>query len=189
MRSWKVGKKALKVFQAQVCSMACTEGVRWTINNDINVWQIKWLVNNLLTALTSEPLSGIDQPAVPGFVWQGGSLWFLLGWMERAAKKTLFCFSSCACREQKSKQVTVHYIPYRSTFIHLWHSHKIKSENEPVRLFRLFESFILKLLIICNNPGTGFFVHSCHVVGLHGNRVNGNLDGHNLSPYIKIIVC
>ena len=35
---------------------------------------------------------------------------------------------------------------------------------------------------------TGFFVHSPYVASLHGNHVNGNLDGHNLSPYIKIIV-
>jgi hypothetical protein len=36
--------------------MAGAEEKHWTINNDINVWQIKWLVNNLLTALTSDLL-------------------------------------------------------------------------------------------------------------------------------------
>lgn len=88
VRSWKVGKKALKVLQAQVCTLAYAEGVHWTVNNDINVWQIKWLVNNLLTALTSKPLLCIDQPAVPGFVWWHRSwLWCLLGWMDRATKK------------------------------------------------------------------------------------------------------
>lgn len=106
----------LIVFQAQVCSMTCTERVHWTINNDINVWQIKWLVNNLLTALTSEPLSGIDQAAVPGFVWQEGSIWFLLGWMERDAQKTFFCFLSCVWREQKSKQGAVHHLLWVKTF-------------------------------------------------------------------------
>jgi len=45
----------------------CGEGERWTINIDINVWQIKWLVNNLLTALTSKPLSSIDLPAASDF--------------------------------------------------------------------------------------------------------------------------
>lgn len=61
--------------------------------------------------------------------------------------------------------------------------------NELIRLSGLFKSFNFKLLVIFNNSGIGFFVHSCHVVGLHGNHVNGNLDGHNLTPYIKIIVC
>lgn len=91
MRSWKVGKKALKVLQAQVCTLACAEEVHWTIINDINVWQIKWLVNNLLTALTSEPLLCIDQPAVPGFVWRRRTLWCLQGWMERATKNSVYC--------------------------------------------------------------------------------------------------
>lgn len=57
-----MGEEAMK---AQVCRLARTERVHGTINNDINVCQIKWPVNNLLTALTSELLSGIDQPAVP----------------------------------------------------------------------------------------------------------------------------
>lgn len=105
MRSWKVGKKALKVLQAQVCTLACAEGVHWTINNDINVWQIKWLVNNLLTALTSEPLLGIDQPAVPGFVWRRRSLWCLLGWMDRATKKQCLLPPLYLCLSYKIKPV------------------------------------------------------------------------------------
>ena len=81
----------LNVFQAQVCSMVCTERVQWTINNDINVGQIKWLVNNLLTALTSEPLSGIDQPAAPAFVSQDRSL-FGSG-MNGSSRQKAFFFS------------------------------------------------------------------------------------------------
>lgn len=53
LRSWKVSEKARLCFQAQVGSVALTKGTHWTINNDINVWQIKWLVNNLLTAVAS----------------------------------------------------------------------------------------------------------------------------------------
>lgn len=111
IRTWKVCGKVLKMFQAQVCTTVCTERVHWTINNDINVWQIKWLVNNLLTALTSEPLSGIDQPAVPGFVWQDGSFWSLLGRMERGTKKKLFWFSSSASQDWNLSWI----------FLCLWH--------------------------------------------------------------------
>lgn len=42
-------------------------------------------------------------------------------------------------------------------------------------------------MITYNKCSTDFFVHSCHVVGLHGNHVNGDSDGHNLSPCIRII--
>lgn len=42
---------------------AQAEGERWSRNNDINVCQIKWLVNSPLTGLTSELLLPIDQPA------------------------------------------------------------------------------------------------------------------------------
>lgn len=161
-RSWKVGEEALKVFQAQVCSMARTEGVHWTINNDINVWQIKWLVNNLLTALTSELLSGIDQPAVPGFVWQDGSLWFppatttttttphgMNG--ESCQKNFSFAFQvACVCNENQNQRWWI--ITTLSQNLYLSHSHKI-IRCSVVRICRLFKSFNLKLLVSFNNSG------------------------------------
>lgn len=151
LRSWNVGEEALKMFQAQVCSMACTERVHWTVNNDINVWQIKWLVNNLLTALTSEPLSGIDQAAVPGFVWQDGSIWFLLGWMDRAAKK-LPCVEKLCPSWAKIKTRSSMSPPVVKKCRYLLHSHKLKSSNELTRLFRLLESFNLKFLLYLTTP-------------------------------------
>lgn len=151
MRSWKVGEEALKVFQAQVCSMACTEGVHWTINNDINVWQIKWLVNNLLTALTSEPLSGIDQPAVPGFVWQWREPLVPPGMNGESRQKNsllLFQVVSVGSTNQNKK---LFITSRRSKLIYLLHSHShSQSYNELVGLFGLFKSFNLKLLIIFN---------------------------------------
>ncbi len=107
---------------------------------------------------------------------------------ERAAKKLSPAFQDVPVgRKDLNKMPPI--TSCRSKFIYLLLAHKIESLNELVRHDRQFKGFKLKLLIIFNNPGTGFFVHSCHVVGLHGNHVNGNLDGHNLSPYIKIIVC
>lgn len=57
-----------------------------------------------------------------------------------------------------------------------------------LRLFKLFKSFNLKLLVIFNKPVHWLLRSHYCVVGLHGNHVNGNLDGHNLSPCIRIIV-
>lgn len=57
-----------------------------------------------------------------------------------------------------------------------------------LRLFRLLKSFHLKLLVIFNNPVHWLLCSHYCVVGLHGNHVNGNLDEHNLSPCIRIIV-
>lgn len=136
-RSWRVFEEALRAFQAQVGSMARAEGVRWTINDAINVWQINWLVNNLLTALTSKPFVGhIDQPAVPGFceAGQDGRL------NERSRTKTFSCFSTVVCGSSRNQSTKVrqHHQEVKSPSFY----HKSLRVKSPISLS---EGFDLKL--------------------------------------------